>query len=481
MASGISKTRPVPDQLLVNIADYVGRYRVKSPLARETAHYCLIDSLGCGFEALGHPACTKLLGPVVPGTEVPHGARVPGTPFVLDPVQAAFQIGALVRWLDFNDTFFGETVTHPSDSIGAILSVADWISRTRVAQGKSPLLMHEVLDAVIKAYEITGGLALQYNIGWELGIDVIILIKIACAAVVTQMLGGSHDEIVNAVSNAFIDGHPLILYRRKGNTGSRKSWAAADAASRGVWLALMAVKGEMGYPTALTAKTWGFYDVLAEGRPFKPPQPFGTYAVENVQFKIAYPAAFHMQTAVEAAILLHTSVRDRIDNIEKIELWVHEHTFNYLSRTGPLRNYAERDHCPQYVVAIGLIFGNLVASDYEDQRAADPRIDCLREKVVVIEDKAYSRGFLDSRRRSNANAVRVHFRDGTATRRIEVEYPLGHPRRRKQGIPLLIEKFEQNVARIYAEKRRREIIELCLDRKRLSALPVNEFMDLLAR
>ncbi len=473
-------TRPVPDKLMSDIAGYVERYRVKSPLARETAHYCLIDSLGCGFEALAHPACTKLLGPVVPGTQVPHGARVPGTPFVLDPVQAAFQIGALVRWLDFNDTFFGETVTHPSDSIGAILAVADWLSRTRVAQGKPPLLMHEVFEAVIKAYEVTGAMALEYNIGWELGIDVIILIKVACAAVVTRMLGGSHDEIVNAVSNAFIDGHPLILYRRKGNTGSRKSWAAADAASRGVWLALMAVKGEMGYPTALTAKTWGFYDVLAEGRPFKPPQPFGTYAVENVQFKIAYPAAFHMQTAVEAAILLHESVEGRIDDIEKVELWVHEHTFNYLSRTGPLRNYAERDHCPQYVVAIGLIFGNLVAEDYEDERASDPRIDRLREKVVVIEDKAYSRGFLDARRRSNANAIRVHFRDGTTTRKSEVEYPLGHPRRRKQGIPLLIAKFEQNVARVYAEKRRREIIELCLDRKRLGALPVHEFMDLLA-
>jgi 2-methylcitrate dehydratase len=480
MARMTAHTHRVPDKLIADIATYAGRYRVKSPLAVETAHYCLIDSLGCGFEALGHPACNKLLGPAVPGTVVPHGARVPGTPFVLDPVQAAFNIGALVRWLDFNDTFFGETVTHPSDSIGAILAVADWLSRTRVAQGKPPLLMHEVLEDIVKAYEITGGMALQYNIGWELGIDVIILIKIACAAVVTRMLGGSHDEIVNAVSNAFIDGHPLILYRRKGNTGSRKSWAAADAASRGVWLALMAVKGEMGYPTALTAKTWGFYDVLAEGRPFKPPQPFGTYAVENVQFKIAYPAAFHMQTAVEAAILLHKSVQGRIDEIEKIELWVHEHTFNYLSRTGPLRNYAERDHCPQYVVAIGLIFGNLVAEDYEDARAADPRIDRLREKVVVIEDKAYSRGFLDPRRRSNANAVRVHFRDGTATRKSEVEYPLGHPRRRKQGIPLLVAKFEQNVARVYAEKRRRQIIELCLDRKRLGAMPVNEFMDLLA-
>lgn len=475
-----ANSRPLPDKLITDIATYVGRYRVKSPLAWKTAHYCLIDSLGCGFEALAHPGCTKLLGPVVPGTQVPHGARVPGTPFVLDPVLAAFNISTLVRWLDFNDTFFGETVTHPSDSIGAILAVADWVSRTRVAQGKPPLLVRDVFEAVIKAYEITGVLALEYNIGWELGIDVVILIKIACAAVVTRMLGGSHDEIVNAISNAWIDGHPLILYRRKGNTGSRKSWAAADAASRGVWLALMAVKGEMGYPTALTAKTWGFYDVLCEGRPFKQQRPYGSYTMENVQFKIAYPAAFHTQTAVEAAIRLHASVHDRIDEIEKVDLWVHEHTFNYLSRTGPLRNYAERDHCPQYVVAIGLIFGNLVAEDYEDQRAADPRIDRLREKIVVREDKAYSRGFLDPDKRSNANAVQVHFRDGTSTPRVAVEYPLGHPRRREQGIPLLVAKFEQNVARVYADKRRREIISLCLDRARLGALPVNEFFDLLA-
>ncbi len=472
--------RPVPDKLITDMAAYVGRYRVRSPLAWETAHYCLIDSLGCGFEALAHPECAKLLGPAAPGTRVPHGARVPGTPFVLDPVQAAFNIGTLVRWLDFNDAFFGATVTHPSDTLGAILAVADWLSRTRVAQGKAPLVVRDVLESAIKAYEITGALALENSIGWDLGIDVVILIKVACAAVVTRMLGGSHDEIVNAVSNAWIDGHPLILYRRKGNTGSRKSWAAADAASRGVWLALMAVRGEMGYPTALTAKTWGLYDVLCKGQPFRFQRPYGTYIMENVQFKIAYPAAFHTQTAAEAAIRLHALVQGRIEKIEKVELWVHDHTFNYLSRTGPLTNFADRDHCLQYVAAVGLIFGNLVAGDYADERAADPRIDALRAKMIVHEDKAYSRGFIDPEMRSNANAIRVHFRDGTATRRVAVEYPLGHPRRRRDGIPLLVEKFEHNVARVYAEKKRRRIISLCLDRARLGALPVNEFFDLLA-
>ena len=479
MTARPNHVRPVPDKVIVDIAQYVGRYQVKSALAFETAHYCLIDSLGCGFEALAYPECAKLLGPVVPGTIVPHGARVPGTPFVLDPVRAAFNIGALIRWLDFNDAFYGRTVVHPSDTLGGLLATADWLSRTRVAQGKPPLIVRDVLEAAIKAYEITGMLALENDFTWDPGLDHGILIKVACAAVVTRMLGGTRDEIVNAVSNAWVDGHPLILYRRKTSTGSRKSWAAADAASRGVWLALTAMKGEMGYPTALTAKTWGVYDVLFKGKPFKFQRPYGAYTMENVQFKIAVPAAFHLQTAAEAAIRLHSSVKHRLEDILKVDLWAHQHTVNYLSRSGPLRNYADRDHCLQYIAAIGMIFGNVVAQDYTDRVASDPRIDRLRAKMAVREDKAFSRGFIDPKKRSNANAIRVHFRDGARTERVEVEYPLGHPRRRPEGIPLLVEKFEKNVSRVYAEKQRRAITSVCLDRDRLCALPVNELFDLL--
>lgn len=479
MSSHRSGARPAPDRVITDIADYVLGYRVRSALAVATAHHCLIDSLGCAFEALAYADCTKLLGPVVPGTVVPHGARVPATAHVLDPVTAAFNLGVLVRWLDYNDAFNGETVVHPSDAFGGILAAADWASRTRVAQGKSPLLMAEVLDAAIKAYEVMGGLAIENRFTKRMGLDHVLLVKIAVAAVVTGLLGGTRDEIINAVSNAWIDGHVLATFRRQPNAGPRKSWAAGDAAARGVWLALLALKGEMGYPTALTAKTWGFYDVFADGRPFAFQRPYGSYIVENVQFKISYPAAFHAQTAAEAAIRLHAGVKDRIDQIEKVELWTYGYAFGILNKTGPLANFADRDHCLQYVAAIGLIFGRLTAGDYEDDVAADPRIDVLRAKTVVYEDKRYSSGFLDPKLRSNANAIRVHFKDGSSTKRIEVEFAAGHPRRRRDGIPLLIEKFGKNVARVFAEKQRRAVIELCLDRKRLLKMPVNELFDLL--
>ena len=479
MSSHPAGARPAPDRVITDIADYVLRYRVRSPLAIETAHYCLIDSLGCAFEAMAYPDCTKLLGPVVPGTVVPHGARVPATPFELDPVTAAFNIGVLVRWHDYNDAFNGETVVHPSDAFGGILAAADWASRTRLAGGRPPIGMAEVLDAATKAYELMGGLAIENQFTKRMGLDHVLLVKVAVAAVVTKLLGGSRDEIVNAVSNAWIDGQVLATFRRQPNAGPRKSWAAGDAASRGVWLALLALKGEMGYPTALTAKTWGFYDVLADGRPFTFQRPYGSYIVENVQFKISYPAAFHAQTAAEAAIRLHAAVQDRIDQIEKVELWTYGYAFGILNKTGPLANFADRDHCLQYVAAIGLIFGRLTAEDYEDHIAADPRIDPLRAKTVVYEDKRYSAGFLDPKLRSNANAIRVHFKDGSSTKRIEVEFAAGHPRRRRDGIPLLIEKFEKNVARVFAAKQRRAVIDLCLDRKRLLKTPVNELFDLL--
>lgn len=479
MSSRSSGARPAPDRVITDIADYVDGYRVRSARAVETAHYCLIDSLGCAFEALAYPDCTKLLGPVVPGTIVPHGARVPATQFQLDPVAAAFNIGVLVRWLDFNDAFNGETVVHPSDAFGGILAAADWASRTRIARGQPPLTMAAVLDAAIKAYEVIGGLALENPFTKRMGLDHVLLVKVAVAAVVTKLLGGTRDEIVNALSNAWIDGHVLATFRRQPNAGPRKSWAAADAASRGVWLALLALKGEMGYPSALTAKTWGFYDVLAGGRPFTFQRPYGTYIVENVQFKISFPAAFHAQTAAEAAIRLHHEVKDRIDQIEKVELWTYGYAFGILNKTGPLANFADRDHCLQYVAAIGLIFGRLGADDYEDHVAADPRIDRLREKTVVHEDKRYTSGFLDPDLRSNANAIRVHFKDGSSTKRVEVEFAAGHPRRRRDGIPLLIGKFEKNAARVFADRQRRAVVELCLDRKRLLRTPVNELFDLM--
>ena len=479
MATKPTNVRPAPDKVIADIADYADRYQVKSALAFETAHYCLIDSLGCGFEALSYPACTKLLGPIVPGTIVPHGARVPGTAFVLDPVHAAFNIGALIRWVDYNDAFYGETVIHPSDTFSGIIATADWLSRTRIAQGKKPLTVRMVLEAAIKAYEIMGQLAIM-NGYTSIGLDHTILVKIAVTAVVTKMLGGTREEIMNAVSNAWVDGHALVTFRRKPNTGSRKSWAAGDAASRGVRLALMALKGEMGYPSALSAKTWGFYDVLFKGKPFKFQRPYGSYVIENVLFKIAYPTAFHGQSGVEAAIKLHPLVKDRLDDIKRVDVKCHNSSMVILDKTGPLANPADRDHCMQYMMAAGMIFGKLTAEDYEDPVAADPRIDALRAKMKLSESEVFEREYHDPAKRSNANSIQVYFKDGAKTPLSQVDYPLGHRRRRKQGIPLLIEKFEKNVARVFAEKQRRAIKDVCLDRKRLAAMPVNEFFDLMS-
>ncbi len=478
MTSKPTSARPPFDQVIADIADYVERYTVKSALAFETAHYCLIDSLGCGFEALAYPACTKLLGPIVPGTSVPHGARVPGTPFVLDPVHAAFNIGALVRWLDYNDAFYGATVIHPSDTLSGILATADWLSRTRVAHGRKPLTVHDVLEAAIKAYEIMGCLAIENGFTAQ-GLDHTILVKIAVTAVVARMLGCSRAEIMNALSNAWIDGHALATFRRKPNTGSRKSWAAGDAASRAVRLALMAQKGEMGYPSALTAKTWGFYDVLFNGKPFQFQRAYGSYVIENVLFKIAYPTAFHGQSGVEAAIKLHPLVKDRLADIRRIDVLCHNSSMVILDKSGPLANPADRDHCMQYMMAVGMIFGQLTAQDYEDERAADPRIDALRAKMHLAESRVFEREYHDPAKRTNANSIQVYFKDGTKAPLSQVDYPLGHRKRRKDGIPLLLEKFERNVARVYAEKQRRIIREACLDRKRLAAMPVNEFIDLL--
>jgi 2-methylcitrate dehydratase len=466
------------DPELVAIADYVASYKVESKLAYDTARHCLMDAIGCGLEALAYPACTKLMGPAVPGTIVPHGARVPGTSYRLDPVTAAFNISCMNRWLDFNDAWFGRNGAHPSDNLGGILAVADHLSLRRISENKHALTMKDVLTAMIKAYEVQGGLALENNFN-GLGIDHVILVKIASTAVVTGLLGGTRDEIVNAVSNAWIDGHPIRTYRNAPNVGSRKSWAAADATARGVTLALMAVKGEMGYPSALSAPQWGFSDVLFRGQKLKLQRPYGSYVMENVLFKIAFPAGFHGQSAAECALLLHPLVKDRLDEVKSIRLWTH-HSARHLAKSGPLHNPADRDHCLQYIAAIGLIFGRLVASDYEDDVAADPRIDRLREKMSVIIHDPYTEGLHDPRKRSNAHAIEVEFADGKRTKRVEVEYPLGHPRRRKEGMPLLLQKFRTNLARCYAPGRQQAILDLCGDQQRLERTPVNEFVDLFA-
>jgi 2-methylcitrate dehydratase len=481
MSSEISNLRPSPDQVLVDIADYVTGYQVTSEEAYRTARLCLMDTLGCGLEALAYPACTKLLGPVVPGTIVPGGARVPGTPFQLDPVTAAFNIGAMIRWLDFNDAFLAAEWGHPSDNLGGILAVADWISR--IAQPgipflrRGPLVVRDVLTAMIKAHEIQGVIALENSFN-QVGLDHVLLVRVATAAVTAHMLGCTHDEIINAVSNAWIDGGCLRTYRHTPNTGSRKSWAAGDATSRGVYLALMALKGEMGYPSALSAKTWGFYDILFQGKAFKFQRPYGSYVMENTLFKISFPAEFHAQTAVEASIPLHPQVKNRLEQMEKVVITTQESAMRIINKRGPLYNPADRDHCIQYMTAIGLIFGRLTAADYEDGVAADPRIDALREKMVCVENQQYSRDYLDPEKRSIANAVQVFFKDGTHTENVAVEYPIGHQRRRKEGIPLLEEKFKTHLSHRIPAKQAAAILELCQDQARLERTPVNEFVDL---
>jgi 2-methylcitrate dehydratase len=477
MSAPISNVRPKPDKVLVDIADYAASYKITSKEAYETARNCLIDTLGCGLEALSYPACTKLLGPIVPGTIVPHGARVPGTQFQLDPVQAAFNIGTIIRWLDFNDTWLAAEWGHPSDNLGGILATADWLSRTAVASGKAPLTMKDVLTGMIKAHEIQGVIALENSFN-RVGLDHVVLVKVASTAVVASMLGLARDEIIDAVSLAWVDGQSLRTYRHSPNTGSRKSWAAGDATSRAVRLALMVAKGEMGYPSALTAKTWGFYDVLFKGNAFQFQRPYDSYVMENVLFKISFPAEFHAQTAVECAMTLHPQVRDTIDDIKKITIRTHESAIRIIDKQGPLDNPADRDHCIQYMIAIPLLFGRLTAADYEDAIAKDPRIDRLRAKMVCVEDKKFSQDYLDPDKRSIANAISIEFTDGRKLKEVVVEYPIGHRRRRKEGIPVLVEKFKTNLARRFPAKQQRAILELALDAARLHATPVHEFVDL---
>lgn len=479
--SHISNQRPQPDQVLSDIADYVLNYEIKSDLAWKTAHYCLLDTLGCGLEALTYPACTKLLGPVVKGTIVPNGAKVPGTQFQLDPIQAAFNIGAIIRWLDFNDTWLAAEWGHPSDNLGGILATADWLSRTQVAEGKAPLKMKQVLEAMIMAHEIQGVMALENSFN-KVGLDHVLLVKLASTAVVGKLLGLSRDELINAISLAFVDGQSLRTYRHAPNTGSRKSWAAGDATSRAVRLALIAQTGEMGYPSVLTAKTWGFYDVSFKGNAFRFQRDYGSYVMENVLFKISFPAEFHSQTAVEAAMTLHGILKasgKTADDIRKITIRTHEAAIRIIDKKGPLNNPADRDHCIQYMVAVPLIYGRLTAADYEDNVASDPRIDVLRDKMECVEDVQFTRDYHDPEKRSIANALTVELNDGTFLDEVIVEYPIGHKRRREEGIPELIKKYKINLARIFPEKQQRVVLENTLDYEKLVSLDVNQFLDLL--
>jgi 2-methylcitrate dehydratase len=467
--------RPAPDRELAAIADYTANYRINSPLAFSTARYCLMDALACAMLALRHPQCTRLLGPLVANTIVPGGARVPGTSYVLDPVTAAFNIGALIRWLDFNDTWLAAEWGHPSDNLGAILAVADYVSQ----QGK-PLTVRDILVAMIKTYEIQGILALENSFN-RIGMDHVALVKIASTALSMQLLGGSQDDIINALSHAFIDGQSLRTYRHAPNTGSRKSWAAGDATSRAVRLAWLVKLGEPGYPSALTAPKWGFYAVTWRHAHLHLPQAFGTYVMENILFKISFPAEFHAQTAVECALVLHPEVKERLAHIEKIVLHTQESAIRIISKTGQLYNPADRDHCLQYMVAVGLIFGDLTAQSYADDFAQDSRIDKLRAKMLVTEDTQFTRDYLDPDKRSIANAIQVYFDDGTHTKKIQIEYPIGHERRREEGIPLLLQKFKNSLAKLYSAEEIENLTALFLDEEKLADMPVKDLMAMLAR
>jgi 2-methylcitrate dehydratase len=497
MTDPTSAVRPEPDQLLIDIAEYCLSGAIDSTEAYDTARLCLMDSLGCAMLALNFPACTKLLGPIVPGAELRPGVRVPGTSFELDPVQAAFNIGAMIRWLDFNDTFLAAEWGHPSDNLGAILACADYMIRVsglgfrrsgggaadadrksqiaRPASGFPELQIRDILTWMIKAHEIQGVLSLTNSFN-RVGLDHVILVRIASTAVATAMLGGTRDQVINAISNSWLDGGCLRTYRHAPNTGSRKSWAAGDATSRGVRLALIALTGEMGYPAALSARTWGFYDVLFKGQRFAISRPLGSYVMENVLFKVSFPAEFHAQTAVECAIALHPMVKDRLGEIQRIVIETQQAAMRIIDKTGPLDNPADRDHCIQYMTAIALVHGNLTAADYEDAAARDPRIDALRQKMQVIENPSYTRDYLDPDKRSIPNAVQVFFSDGTATPRVEIEYPIGHRRRRAEAVPLLWEKFKSALQTRFDGHRIDAIVETFRDSARLDGMPADEML-----
>jgi 2-methylcitrate dehydratase len=473
MTGNVSNIRPEPDKILVELADYAANYVPRSQEVIDIARYDFMDTLGCGLLALQYPECVKHLGPIVPEATLRNGARVPGTDWRLEPVHAAFNLGAMIRWLDFNDTWLAAEWGHPSDNLGGILMLADYLTRTQ----KKIFTVHDVLCAMIKAHEIQGILALENSFN-RVGLDHVLLVRVATTAVATAMLGGNRDAIISALSNAWTDGGTLREYRHAPNTGPRKSWAAGDATSRGVRLALIAMQGEIGYPSALSAKHWGFYDVLFKGKPLAVGRPLGCYVMENVLFKISFPAEFHAQTAVECALKLHPLIKDRLNEIDKVEITTQESALRIIDKTGALHNPADRDHCIQYMTAVGLIFGELTADHYEDAVARDPRIDVLRDKMVCLEDPQYSKDYLDPEKRSIANAVQIFFKDGSATEKVAVEYPIGHRRRRAEGMPLLIKKFAANLAARLSPSQRQAIMDVCLDAGRLRSMPVDKFIDM---
>ena len=473
-----TNVRPDPDEVLVKITDYVLNKEINSSEAISTARYCLMDTLGCGLLALTFSDCKDLLGPYVENTSVPNGVRVPGTNHVLDPVKGAWDIGAIIRWLDFNDTWLAAEWGHPSDNLGGILSAADFISQKNIEEGKDSLTIDDVLKAMVKAHEIQGVLALENSFN-RVGLDHVVLVKIASTAVISSLFGLSREKTIDALSQAFVDGQSLRTYRHAPNAGPRKSWAAGDATSRAMQLVLLTMKGQIGYPSALTAPTWGFQDVLFKGNQIRLPQGFNSYVMENVLFKISFPAEFHAQTAVEAAVKLHTEIKDRLEEIKEIRITTHESAIRIISKEGQLNNPADRDHCIQYMTAIGLLKGDLVAEDYEDNVASDPQIDQLREKMTIIEDERYTREYLEADKRSIANSLEILYTDGTSSEKVEVEYPIGHRRRRDEGIPILVDKFEKNLKTQFSEQRSKEILELCLDEEKLRATSVTQFMSML--
>lgn len=464
------------DPALKKIADYIHDYQVASQEAYQTARINLADALGCAILALQYPACTKLLGPVVPDTVVPNGSRVPGTHYILDPIRAAFNIGTMVRWLDYNDAWLAAEWGHPSDNLGGLLAVTDYLSRQNTSQGKKPLLVQDLLTAMIKAHEVQGGLAILNSFN-RVGFDHVILVKVATTAVATQLLGGTYQQVQDAISNAWIDTGSLRTYRHAPNTGSRKSWAAGDATSRGVFLAMLTMQGEMGYPEALTAKKWGLYDVLFQGKPFEFQRPLTSYVMENVLFKVSFPAEFHAQTAVECAFQLHPLVANRLDDIESIMIETQESAIRIIDKKGPLKNPADRDHCLQYMVAVGLLKGSLSAEDYEEEAYNDSRLQKLREKMKVVENKGFTADYLDPEKRSIGNAITVHFKDGSSTPRVAVEYPIGHKRRRKEAIPLLDEKFESNLSTLFSPAKAKKLRELFANHEQLIQMPVHILVD----
>ena len=480
MSSNVEQNiRPGYDSVISEIANYVINFEIESDLALDTARNCLIDTIGCGLLALKFPACTKMLGPVVEGTSVPFGVRVPGTNFKLDPIKGAFDIGCAIRWLDYNDTWLAAEWGHPSDNLGAILSITDFISQQQISKGEDPLTMRTVLEAMIMTHEIQGVLALKNSFN-KVGLDHVVLVKVASTALVTKLMGGTKDQIMDAVSQAWVDGQSLRTYRHAPNAGSRKSWAAGDATSRAIRLAMITLSGEMGYPGALSAPVWGFEDVLFDGKQISLPQKFGTYVMENVLFKISFPAEFHAQTAVEAAVALHPEIIERLDDVKTVNITTHDSAIRIISKEGELNNPADRDHCLQYMVAIGLLKGNLIAEDYEDDIASDPRIDTLRKKMVINEDKRYSDEYHEADKRSIANKIQIHFNDGSSTEEIEVEYPIGHKRRREEGIPVLEQKFKNNLEITYDSDKCEEIYQLCIDQEKLESTSVTDFQELFA-